>query len=209
MAEPITASRESIDRRPLLLVISGPSGVGKTSLARLLLERESYFRRAITATTRAPRGDERDGIDYHFLSAETFERRARAGDFLEHAEVYGRRYGTPRASVDAVLANGCCGILVVDVQGARSLREALADAPWPVRTVFVKPPSLAELGRRLEQRGEDGEAAIARRLEIARDELREARGFDLVLVNDDLERAYVRLEKAVRSWTRPSGRARK
>lgn len=191
----------------LLLVLSGPSGAGKTSLAQRLLRGNEGLARAVTATTRAARGAERDGVDYHFLTEAAFRRRLAAGDFLEHAEVYGRLYGTPRASVEAVLASGRHCLLVVDVQGVRSLRRVLAGAGFPVRYVFVRTPDLAELERRLRERGEDDEATIQARLAEARDEEAEAATFDEVLVNDDLEAATNRLREAVQGWTRPSRQA--
>jgi guanylate kinase len=191
----------------LLLVLSGPSGAGKTSLAQRLLRGNEGLARAVTATTRAARGAERDGVDYHFLTEAAFRRRLAAGDFLEHAEVYGRLYGTPRASVEAVLASGRHCLLVVDVQGVRSLRRVLAGAGFPVRYVFVRTPDLVELERRLRERGEDDEATIQARLAEARDEEAEAATFDEVLVNDDLETATKRLREAVQGWTRPSRQA--
>lgn len=193
--------------RPLLLVLSGPSGSGKTSLAALLLARDAGLMRAVTATTRAPRGNEQDGVHYHFLTHEAFAAGVAAGAFLEHAEVYGQRYGTPRSAVEAALAQGRSGLLVVDVQGVRSLRAVLADAPWPVRYVFVRTPDWATLKDRLRARGEDDEAAVARRLEEARAEEAEAPAFDLVVVNDDLEAAYAKLHEAVQGWTGAAPRA--
>lgn len=200
-------SRAPASPYPFLLVVSGPSGAGKTSLARMLLERDARFARAVTATTRAPRGDERHGVHYHFLDPATFEAGVEGGAFLEHAEVYGHRYGTPRASVETVLAAGRLGLLVVDVQGVRNLRAVLADAPWPVHFVFVRTPDLATLEARLAARGEDDAATIARRLEEARVEEAEAPTFDLVVVNDDLESAFGRLEEAVQGWTEAPPRA--
>ena len=127
--------------------------------------------------------------------------RLAAGEFLEHAEVYGRLYGTPRQAVEAVLASGRTCLLVVDVQGVRSLQEVLAEAPYEVRYVFVRAPTRAELERRLRERGEDDPATIRARLAEAEAEEAEATRFDLVLVNDDLDGAADRLREAVQGWT--------
>jgi guanylate kinase len=180
-----------------LLVLSGPSGAGKTTLARSLL-RDPSFARARTATTRAPRGDERDGVDYDFLSPAAFEEGARRGDFLETAEVYGHRYGTPRRNLEALVDAGRNAVLVVDVQGARTLRQL----GIPGTFVFVTAPSPEALRRRLEARGEDDPTTIQRRLEAAEREAEEAEHFDLVVVNDDVEAATRRLARdAGLDWT--------
>jgi guanylate kinase len=178
--------------RGRLVVVSGPSGVGKTALVDRLLE-DPRFARAVTATTRPPRGAERDGVDYVFLSAEEFRRRVGAGWFLEHAEVYGRSYGTPRDAVDdACLAGRHC-LLNIDVQGAATLRRLGVDALF----VFVAPPSLEELERRIRRRGQDGPEVAARRLAAAAGELERQGEFDLVVVNDDLEATARRLAAAL------------
>lgn len=168
--------------RGRLVVVSGPSGVGKSAVIERLLK-EPRFARAITATTRAPRGGEKDGIDYVFLSRPEFERRIAAGWFLEWAEVYGHLYGTPRESVERIVAAGRHGLLNIDVQGAATLRSQKVDALF----VFLAPPTLSELERRLRGRGEDGAETIARRLAVAESELARGDSFDLVLVNRDVE----------------------
>jgi guanylate kinase len=168
--------------RGRLLVLSGPSGVGKSAVAERVLK-DPRFARAVTATTRPPRAGEVDGVAYLFLSRAEFERRVAAGWFLEHAEVYGRLYGTPRSSVEAVLASGRCCLLVIDVQGAATLRRQGVEG----RYVFLAAPTAADLERRLRGRGLDAPAEIARRLAAAEAELSEAHRFDRVLVNDDLE----------------------
>ena len=183
---------------PRLVVISGLSGAGKTTLARALLEDPRYAR-ALTATTRGPRGGEVDGVDYHFLNAPAFDAGIAEGAFLEWAVVYGdHRYGTPRKNVEAILGSGRHCVLVIDVQGAATLREKGVAGLF----VFVKAPSLAELERRLRNRGEDDDVAIAARLEAARAELAAQDEFDLVLVNDNLDEAARQL--AVRLGTRRS-----
>lgn len=182
-ARPGAAPRGAV-HAPRLVVVSGPSGAGKSTVAEVLL-RDRRFGRAITATTRAPREGEVDGVHYHFLSEAAFRQGLARGAFLEHAEVYGRLYGTPRESPEAVLASGRHCVLVVDVQGAASVRQLLPAAVL----VFLKTPSVDELKRRLATRGLDGPEAIERRLSVVSQELARADDFDHVVVNDDLTRA--------------------
>jgi len=167
-----------------LIVLSGPSGVGKTTVVEKLAARPG-FARAVTATTRPPRPGERDGKDYIFLDRPTFERWIEEGRLLERAEVFGEMYGTPRASVDAVLRRGRHALLAIDVQGARQLREAGVEALF----VFLMPPSWEELERRLRARATEGDAEVARRLEVARREMDAAGEYDARVVNDDVEAA--------------------
>lgn len=172
-----------------LLVLSGPSGVGKTTVGRGLL-RDPRFGRAVTATTRRPREGEVDGRDYLFLDEETFRAGIAAGRFLEHATVHGNLYGTPREQVEAVRARGLTCLLIIDVQGAASLREAGVDALY----VFLAPPSWEVLEARLRGRGSDDEAVVRRRLENARTEMERRDEYDAVVINDDLERAIAQIE---------------
>jgi guanylate kinase len=170
--------------RPVLLLISAPSGAGKTTVSHGLLAATPGLERAITCTTRPPRGGERDGVDYHFLTAEDFARRVAAGEFLEHATVYGRSYGTLKAEVISRLRAGRDVLLSVDVQGAASIRAAAAADPElraALVTAFLAPPSLDELRRRLTGRGEDAPEVIARRLAEAEAELAHAERFDHVV----------------------------
>ena len=164
--------------RGVVVVISGPSGVGKTTVVEGLLALPGY-ERSITATTRPVRAGEKSGVDYLFLGREEFEAGVRAGRFLEHANVYGNLYGTPRDGVEAVLARGHACLLNIDVQGAESLRRS----GLPVLTVFILPPTLEELERRLGKRGTEDPSAAAHRLEVARREIADAGRFDLRVVN--------------------------
>jgi guanylate kinase len=177
---------------PRLLVLSGPSGAGKSSLAERLLQ-DPRFGRALTATTRKPREGEVQGVHYRFLSESEFRDGLTRGSFLEHAEVYGRLYGTPRESPAEVLSSGRHCVLVIDVQGAASVRRVMPEAKF----VFVKAPSVAELRRRLALRALDGAEAVERRLAVVERELAEAPSFDLVVVNDDLEKTARQIAGAV------------
>jgi guanylate kinase len=172
----------SIARRGLGLVLAAPSGAGKSSITRALLEAEPELMLSISVTTRAPRGGEREGVHYYFRSEAEFETMAARGELLEWARVFGRGYGTPRAPVQAALARGQDVVFDIDWQGYRQLCAAL---PGDVVGVFILPPSMDELAMRLRARGADGEAEIARRLAAARDEIGHAPEFDHVLVNRD------------------------
>ena len=169
-------------RRGIVAVVSGPSGVGKTTVVDRLLARPGYAR-SITATTRAPRGEEADGVHYLFLARAKFEEGLKAGRFLEHATVYGNLYGTPREGVEAVLDRGDICLLNIDVQGA----EALRGSGLPVVTIFILPPSMEELERRLVSRGTEAEDTARRRFEVAKKEVAEADRFDCRVVNRTVE----------------------
>ncbi len=179
-------------RQGIALVLSAPSGAGKTTLIRRLRAEFPDFGYSVSCTTRAPRAGEVDGRDYIFLSREEFGRRRARGEFAEWAEVHGNLYGTPLAPVREMLAQGRDALFDIDVQGAAQLRLNLDAATF----IFILPPSMAELEQRLRQRGQDDEAAIERRLANARRELREAAWYDALVVNDDLDMAYDRLRAA-------------
>lgn len=171
-------------RRGLCLVLVAPSGAGKTSVSRALLGREDQLSLSVSATTRAARPGEVEGVHYHFRTAAEFRAMEDAGEMLESADVYGRRYGTPRAPVLSALAAGRDVLFDVDWQGHLLLRERL---PGDVVGVFLLPPSLDELERRLRVRGQDGEEEIARRMAAAREDASHWSEFDHVLVNRDFE----------------------
>jgi guanylate kinase len=192
------------DFRPLLVLISAPSGGGKTTLCQQLLAAHPDIIRAITCTTRSPRSGEKDGVDYHFLAETDFKRRIQAGEFLEHATVFGRSYGTLRSEVLDKLQAGRNVLLNVDVQGAAAVRERAAHEPDLKRalvTVFLTPPSVAVLAERLKQRNTDPPQEIQKRLALAREEIAQWKHFDYLLISstipEDLRRmlAIVEVEK--------------
>jgi guanylate kinase len=189
---------------PLLVLISAPSGGGKTTLCNKLLEARPGMIRAITCTTRAARTGEQDGIDYYFLDAAAFLKRVQAGNFLEHATVYGNSYGTLKSEVLGKLRQGKDVLLNVDVQGAATIRDkALQDQELKgaLVSVFLTPPSLEVLEQRLRNRGTDSEPVIQKRLSVARQEIAQWRHFDYLLISgaipEDLRRviAIVEAEK--------------
>jgi len=177
----------SVRRRGLCLVLAAPSGGGKSTITRRLLESEKGIELSISATTRPPRPGERDGEHYHFLPQAEFDRLAETGGLLEWARVFGRNYyGTPRAPVERALAAGHDVLFDIDWQGHRQLREAL---PGDVVGIFLLPPSLPDLLARLAGRGSETEAEVARRMDSARDEMTHWSEFDHVIVNRDLDLA--------------------
>jgi guanylate kinase len=178
-----------------VFVITGPSGVGKGTLIRELLQRLPDLELSISATTRAPREGEVDGRDYHFLSPEQFEERMRREDFLEYATYSGNSYGTLRTEVERRLAAGHSVVLEIEVQGARQVRAAMRESIQ----VFIAPPDPAVLRQRLDGRGTDSSAAIDARLKVAEGEMAAQNEFAHVVVNADLERAADELEGIVRT----------
>ncbi len=173
-----------------LFVVAAPSGAGKTSLMRALMQRLPRLSFSVSCTTRAPRSGEVDGHDYFFVSREEFQRRVDAGAFVEYAEVFGNLYGTERRQVEAALDQGRDLILEIDIQGARQVRQHLPEAIH----VFILPPSRAELENRLRSRRTDSDAAIARRLADSVKEMTHWREFDFIVVNQDFAAALADLE---------------
>jgi len=174
---------------PRLVVLSGPSGVGKGSVVASVRARHPQVWLSVSWTTRPPRTGEVDGVEYHFVDQAVFRAEVERGSFLEHAEYAGALYGTPRAAVDAHLLAGTGALLEIDLQGARQVRGAMPTA----LLVFLTPPSFAELRRRLTGRATENPARLARRLQIARAELAAESEFDVVIVNDEIEAAADRL----------------
>jgi len=187
-------SAASTRRRGSLFVIAAPSGAGKTSLVKTVLDRDPGLKVSISHTTRKPRPHERDGEHYHFISTDEFKRLVAAGQFLENAQVFDNYYGTSRAGVEALRNAGHDVILEIDWQGAQQVRKAQADC----RTIFILPPSRAELEARLRNRKTDSEDVIARRLRDAETDMSHYAEFDYVVVNDDFERAATQLLSILR-----------
>jgi guanylate kinase len=199
-----TASIAARIPRPLLVVISAPSGGGKTTVCQQILATRPGMTRAVTCTTRAPRPGERDGVDYYFLDAASFLKRVQAGNFLEHATVYGQSYGVLKNEVLGKLRQGKDVLLNVDVQGAATIRACAEHDPELKRAlvmVFLTPPSLGVLAQRLKKRGTDAAAVIQKRLGVARQEIAQWKNFDYLLISttktEDLRRmqAIVDAEK--------------
>jgi len=178
---------KAIARRGLMLVLSSPSGAGKTTLSRKLLAEERGLELSISMTTRAKRRGEVNGRHYHFIHAKQFEKLARAGDLLEHAEVFGNRYGTPRKPVEKALKQGRDVLFDIDWQGTQQLRESARD---DLVSVFLLPPSIPELERRLHTRAQDSDQVIRARMAKAAGEMSHWAEYDYVVVNRDLERAF-------------------
>ncbi len=170
--------------KPFPIIVSSPSGAGKTTIVDAVLKRDHTVSRVITATTRAPRTGEKDGVDYLFWSIKQFEQAIKKGQMLEWAQVHTHYYGIPKKSVDSLMKKGICPILVIDVQGARTVKAQYPDAA----TVFIVPPSLKELKKRILGRN-DNTQDIELRLETAKKEMLELDHYDYALLNDDLEEA--------------------
>ena len=175
-------------RRGLLLILSSPSGAGKTTLTRMLMDWDPAIRFSISATTRTPRPGEQDGREYYFRDRQSFEHMVKTGEMLEHAEVFGNFYGSPKAPVEAAMAEGRDTVFDIDWQGGQQIRNSALGRD--VVSVFVLPPSIAELESRLRGRGQDTEAVIADRMSKSRNEISHWAEYDYVIVNTDLDSAF-------------------
>jgi len=179
----------------ILFVVSAPSGAGKTTLVKLLLERDRQVRHSISCTTRPPRSGEQDGREYHFVDIAAFCAMRDRGEFIEWAEVHGNFYGTSRVWIESQMQAGCDMLLEIDWQGAQQVRRLFPAAT----TIFILPPSTAELERRLRDRGQDAEEVIQRRVAAALGEMRHVGEFDFVIINKDLQTAGDDLAAVVRA----------
>jgi len=181
---------DALHRRGLMFILSSPSGAGKTTISRMLLAQDSRLRMSVSATTRPPRPGEVEGRDYHFVSQADFDRMVDEGEFLEWAHVFGNSYGTPKAAVKNGLREGQDYIFDIDWQGTQQLYQKLER---DVVRVFLLPPSIDELRRRLNARGTDSAEVIAARMERAKAEISHWDGYDYVIVNDDIEACFAKV----------------
>jgi guanylate kinase len=179
----------------ILFIVSSPSGGGKTSLVRALLEAEPEMRMSVSYTTRPARPGEVDGRDYHFVTPQEFERMLEAGEFLESAVIYGNRYGTSQKRIERERAEGRDVLLEIDWQGAQQVRRLMRQ----VVSVFILPPSPEVLESRLRGRGQDSEEVLARRLAAAREEISHVSEYEYVIINDDFDRAALELRSIIRA----------
>lgn len=183
------------ERRGLLIILSSPSGAGKSTLARKLMGWDESLRFSVSATTRTPREGEEDGVHYHFVDEPRFKQMVTEGEMLEHAHVFGNFYGSPAAPVRSAIEAGRDVLFDVDWQGAQQISNSVLRDH--VLSIFVLPPSIKELRRRLEERGQDSAETIAKRMEKSWDEISHWDGYDYVLVNDDLEVSFDRLKTII------------
>lgn len=184
-------AKQEIRRRGLMLVLSSPSGAGKTTISRRLLKRDAGLSLSVSATTRAPRAAETDGVDYHFVSAETFAAMVEADAFLEHAQVFSHAYGTPRQAVEESLAAGRDVLFDIDWQGTQQLGQR---ARGDLVSIFILPPSIDELERRLYARAQDSEEVVRHRMAKAADEMSHWAEYRYIIINDDMERSLAEVE---------------
>lgn len=182
-------------RRGLLIILSSPSGAGKSTMARALREWDPTINFSVSATTRAPRPGEVDGTDYRFTTEEAFRQAVNEGEMLEHAHVFGNFYGSPKAPVQDVIDQGQDILFDIDWQGAQQIRNS--DLNAHTLSIFLLPPSIKELKRRLESRGQDDAETIAKRMAKSWDEISHWDGYDFVLVNDDLDQTEARLKSII------------
>jgi guanylate kinase len=185
-----------IKRRGLMLVLSSPSGAGKTTISRRLLETDDNLSLSVSATTRPPRPAEVDGRDYFFVSDQRFAEMVAEGELLEHAEVFGNNYGTPRKPVEEALNDGRDVLFDIDWQGTQQVREAARD---DLVSVFILPPSTAELERRLHSRAQDSDEVVRGRMAKAADEMSHWAEYDYIIINDDLDRSVEQVEAILAS----------
>lgn len=184
-----------MSRRGLLIILSSPSGAGKSTLAGRLRQWDSTLRFSVSATTRQPRDGEVDGQDYYFVSEEDFRGQVDQGDMLEHARVFGNYYGSPKAPVQAAIEAGRDVLFDIDWQGAQQIKNSsLQDS---VLSIFILPPSITELHRRLISRGKDDDTVIEGRMQKSWDEISHWDGYDFVLINDDLEKTEAQLRSII------------
>lgn len=181
--------------KPFLIIISSPSGAGKSTLCSMVVKNDPLVRLSISATTRLKRDNETDKVDYHFVSPEKFQEMAQNNEFLEYAAVFDNNYGTPKKLVEDEIKKGHCVMFDIDWQGARQIKENFDRDS--VVSIFILPPSLEELERRLRSRAQDSEEVVAKRMKEARDEISHFGEYDYVVVNDDLNNTYQKIRSII------------
>ena len=186
---------KGVQSKAMIVILSAPSGGGKTSISKRILDDNENIMLSISVTTRNPRPDEKEAIDYFFKTTEEFQKLKNADEFLEYAEVYGNLYGTPKKYVNEVLANGNDVLFDIDHQGAQQIKQKLSDQ---VVSIFIVPPSIAELRVRLESRGQDSDDDIEKRLKLAAEVISHSNNYDYVVVNDDFEQAVKEIQKIIK-----------
>ena len=194
MGQPTTPPANKLHRRGLLFILSSPSGAGKTTLSRMLLEADPEIALSVSATTRPPRPGEVDGVHYHFVTDEEFDRMVEEDDFYEWAHVFSHRYGTPKGAIRDGLKRGQDYLFDIDWQGTQQLYQK---DQQDVVSVFILPPSLPELRRRLESRAQDSTEVIDSRMERARAEISHWAEYDYVVINDDVEECFARVREVL------------
>ena len=186
---------KGVQSKAMIVILSAPSGGGKTSISKRILDDNENIMLSISVTTRNPRPDEKEAIDYFFKTTEEFQKLKNADEFLEYAEVYGNLYGTPKKYVNEVLANGNDVLFDIDHQGAQQIKQKLSDQ---VVSIFIVPPSIEELRVRLESRGQDSDDDIEKRLKLAAEVISHSNNYDYVVVNDDFEQAVKEIQKIIK-----------
>jgi guanylate kinase len=184
-----------INHQPFLIIISSPSGAGKSTLCRMIIQNDPLIKLSVSSTTRMPRPQEKDGSDYHFIDKNKFDSMVQNREFLEYAEVFGNYYGTPKKVVDEELKKGNCVLFDIDWQGARSIKEKFDKNS--VISIFILPPSMKELERRLRARASDPEEILQDRMRKAQSEISHFLEYDLVLINDDLNNTYQKIRSII------------
>lgn len=184
-----------INHRPFLIIISSPSGAGKSTVCRMIVQNDPLIKLSISATTRHKRPKEIDGQDYFFVDSTQFDLMKKNSEFLENAEIFGNKYGTPKSMVNDELKNGSCVLFDIDWQGARQIKEKFNHDE--IVSIFILPPSIQELERRLRARAQDPENVVQDRMKKARDEISHFNEYDFVLVNDDLNSTYQKIRAII------------
>lgn len=194
---PVSQKTKNDDNRGRLIVISGPAGVGKTTLCERLVDDFDHIQRMVTTTSRTPRGEEVDGVDYHFVTPEQFEEMIEKHEFIEWAKVHGRYYGSQRRHIDQALKDGTDLLLNIDIQGAQAFRSKVREdgnLEAELLSIFIRPHSIEQIADRLKNRATDDESEIARRLLTAREEIGQADEFDFQITSDSREGDYAQLK---------------